>query len=1588
MLVAVCFVSACDLVGVDKTNDDSTPPTVPSGLQVTAPDPQRVVLQWSASSDSGTSVAGYRVFRSDLSTAIGTVTATSYTDTTVAPATTYGYFVTAFDGATPANESGPTSVVQVRTPSAADIVAPDVPANVQAVATGPTQVNLSWDVSADTGGSGLAGYRIFRNGNTTPVATVATASYSDTNLTAGTAYSYVIRAMDGAGNVSGPSNAVSVTTPIPPDSIPPTVPGSLTATAQGASAVLLNWIASTDASGIQRYEIQRDGVKISDAPGNATSFVDSAVSAATTYSYAVRAIDGANNASAFSNVANVTTSAATDTTPPTAPSAVAATANGSQSIVVTWIGSTDTGGSGLAGYRVFRDGGANPVGQVGAGVLTYTDSGLAPNSTHTYVVRAFDSDGNVSTPSNSASATTSSDTTAPSVPTNVVANALASDSVRVTWSASTDTGGSGLAGYRIYRNGTQLTAVGAGTTTFTDATAAPGTAYAYRVSAIDNAGNESAQSTPANVTTPADSLAPSAPANLTAAPAGANQITLTWNASSDTGGSALAGYRVTRDGTQIAQVSAGTLTFADTGLAPLSMHSYTVRAFDNAANVSPASNVATATTGGDATPPSAPAGLTATAAGSTQINLAWNASSDAGGSGLVGYRIFRGGTQVAQVASGVLSFADTGLSPNTNYSYVVRAIDGANNVSGPSNTAQATTAQDTIAPSAPSGLVATALSSTSVRLVWNGSTDTGGAGLAGYRVFRGGAQIATGISGTTYTDNTVAPNTSYAYTVRALDNAGNASSDSNTASVTTPTDTTAPSAPSGLATTSVTETQVGLTWNASTDTGGSGLAGYRVFRNAAQIATGIILTSYTDTTVTGVTYTYTVRAVDNAGNVSADSNSVQASPQASQPSGLDSRPSNTTCIAPNQPTTNTSVATQRVFPSLSFTSPILLTEAPGEPTNRWYVVEQRGTIRRFEGTNPSTTTQWADLQSIVDDSASESGLLGMAFHPNYASNGRVFLSYTGSGASPFQSHISEFRRGLNGLLDPTTERILLRLDQPFDNHNGGNILFGPDGNLYIGFGDGGSGGDPGNRAQNRNLLFGKILRINVDGANPYAIPANNPYVGNGLCSAGSGSASCPEIYAYGLRNPWRWSFDRSATDPDLWLSDVGQDSWEEVDRIVKGGNYGWRIREGRHCFNPSSNCPLTANGAPLIDPIAEYDHSLGQSITGGYVYRGTAIASLRGRYVFADFSSGRLMYLATNSSGGFDRRDLIQSTGLNISSFAEDSAGELYVVDYNGGLYQIVPGSGTINDTVPANLIDTGCVSMADPKLPASGLIPYAPNAAFWSDGAAKERWMALPNNQTITIQSDGDWSFPSGTVLVKHFRLGTRLIETRLFMRHPDTGNWGGYTYQWNSAQTAATLVKGGLITNINPPGQDWIYPSEAQCLQCHTSAAGRSLGLETAQLNSNLTYPATGRMANQLATLNAIGMFTTPLAQPPSALPVYPDPYGTSGSLTERARAYLHTNCSQCHRPSGGTPSNMDLRFGTASAATNACNATPASGDLGISGARLIVPGNPAASLIFVRMSRRDLHQMPPLASNLVDTAGVALIQSWIAGMNSTCQ
>lgn len=336
--------------------------------------------------------------------------------------------------------------------------------------------------------------------------------------------------------------------------------------------------------------------------------------------------------------------------------------------------------------------------------------------------------------------------------------------------------------------------------------------------------------------------------------------------------------------------------------------------------------------------------------------------------------------------------------------------------------------------------------------------------------------------------------------------------------------------------------------------------------------------------------------------------------------------------------------------------PVFVTHA-GDGSNRLFIVEQAGRIRIFQnGSLPGTP--FLDIQSRVT-SGGERGLLGIAFHPDYRNNRRFFLNYTNNRPT-LKTIIAEYQTSAsNANVAQTTERVLLEINQPFDNHNGGQLLFGPDGYLYIGMGDGGSGGDPQNNGQNLDALLGKLLRIDVDGAQPYAIPPTNPFVNR---------SGADEAWAFGLRNPWRFSFDRLTGR--LFAADVGQVTREEVDIIERAGNYGWRRYEASLCYNPTSGCGNPAPEFPFQFPIAEYGRTEGSSVTGGYVYRGRMFPELIGTYFFSDYGSGRIWGLTETSLGTWTRTELLRS-GLNVSSFGEDEAGEVYVVHHSGSIHRI-----------------------------------------------------------------------------------------------------------------------------------------------------------------------------------------------------------------------------------------------------------------------------------------------------------------------------
>ena len=378
-------------------------------------------------------------------------------------------------------------------------------------------------------------------------------------------------------------------------------------------------------------------------------------------------------------------------------------------------------------------------------------------------------------------------------------------------------------------------------------------------------------------------------------------------------------------------------------------------------------------------------------------------------------------------------------------------------------------------------------------------------------------------------------------------------------------------------------------------------------------------------------------------------------------------------MPPGPPQVQLSV--ERVFPALTFSAPVAMLQAPND-TSRWFVVEQGGVVRVFQNVPAvaaTTTPDFIDISGQVTFSG-EAGLLGMAFHPNFPADQRVYLFYSQTASGNLMSLLAEFQTKDGGLtLDPSSKKILITLPKPNNegNHNGGNLAFGPDGFLYAGIGDGGGGNDsthgPIGNAQNSNTLFGKMLRIQITAASgSYGIPPDNPNAGNSLCNLnGTGAQPCPEIFALGMRNPWRWSFDRATGQ--LWVGDVGQNAIEEVDRVDLGGNYGWRCFEGTRS-NTDVSCGVPG---PFIPPVAQYGRSVGVTVTGGYVYRGTRFQGLVGRYIFADFGVGTIFSIDSTAQGTLNVTDGFMSA-LSISSFGQGIDGELFVVDYGGGgLYHI-----------------------------------------------------------------------------------------------------------------------------------------------------------------------------------------------------------------------------------------------------------------------------------------------------------------------------
>ncbi len=659
------------------------------------------------------------------------------------------------------------------------------------------------------------------------------------------------------------------------------------------------------------------------------------------------------------------------------------------------------------------------------------------------------------------------------------------------------------------------------------------------------------------------------------------------------------------------------------------------------------------------------------------------------------------------------------------------------------------------------------------------------------------------------------------------------------------------------------------------------------------------------------------------------------------------------------------------FPNLEFASATYITSAPAD-ASRLFVLEQGGKIHTFlNDPNVSQTQVFLDVSRLISSGTGEEGLLGIAFDPDYAANGYFYINYTAPG--PLRTVIARYKRKTDDTADPASATLILQFNQPYTNHNGGMLAFGPDGMLYIGVGDGGSGGDPQGYGQNKSTLLGKILRIDPRGGTPYKIPADNPFVGE--------ASARGEIWALGARNPWRFSFDR--VTKELWVGDVGQDKYEEVDIVEKGDNLGWRPCEGMHRYPNGGPCPSTYKA-----PIHEYDRSKGRSIVGGYVYRGNRLPALKGTYLFGDTLSRTVWGLVKQGTKVLSNSEL-GTMPVYLTSLGEDAKGEVYFVGYGeqAQIYQLEERPPSTS-TFPEQLSKTGLFLDTVRLVPNPGLIEYDVNQPLWSDGTLKRRWMGLPTHASIYFDPLKPWTFPLGTVLAKHFELkladgSLRRLETRVLLR--ERSGWKGYTYKWNETQTDADLIDAAIDETYlvagpsGPVKQTWTYPSRTDCLRCHTPGAGFVLGVTTRQINRN--FPFALQTDNQIRAWNHVGLFSGDVAS--QAIHAFPSPNDASLPLDHRARAYLDVNCASCHRPAGGTPNDIDLRFDTPTANTRLVDVAPTSGDLGIAGALRIARKDPARSILLQRMKRLDDKRMPTAGSHVLDDEALTLITDWIKSL-----
>lgn len=708
--------------------------------------------------------------------------------------------------------------------------------------------------------------------------------------------------------------------------------------------------------------------------------------------------------------------------------------------------------------------------------------------------------------------------------------------------------------------------------------------------------------------------------------------------------------------------------------------------------------------------------------------------------------------------------------------------------------------------------------------------------------------------------------------------------------------------------------------------------------------------------------------------------------------------------------------TERIWPAISFEHPVFLAVQPH--AHRMFVGEQAGKVWSF-----AMRDDVAEKHLVFDTKASITyppdtsfdALYGCAFDPEFATNRFIYLCYVlkpkPNDILPEGSRVSRFVLSDTDppTIDPQSETILLTYRA--GGHNGGCLEFGPDGCLYISTGDG-AGPNPPDQlrtGQDCSDFLSSILRIDVRGATaekPYQVPADNPFLDR--------PGVKPEIWAYGFRNPWKMTFDRETGD--LWVGDVGWDQWELVQHVTKGANFGWAAFEGRQPILPD----VDTGPSPVLPPTIALPHSIAASVTGGYVYRGRKYPEIVGQYLFGDWETKRIWAVDHDASGQPVMRDLADS-GLQIVAFGQDADGEIYVADYGQGVIHALVRNRHASEAVPfpQKLSETGIFADVQLQSPNPGVLPFEINQPMWSDFATAQRWIAIPGSDLVIWHPQDraipgsmfsrQHDFPEGTVLVKTLSLemtagdpqSTKKIETQLL--HFDGVNWLGYSYAWNDDQTDAVLVPSDgqqrTLRIVDPEWsggervQRWSFASRTQCLSCHTPWAQHALAFQPHQLQRPVIQD--GQEVSQLKWLEDHGYYQRVNNQQKTLEPLSEqqlkdlkplaradDPTATVHDL---ARSYLHVHCSHCHRFNGGGAGSFELLSKLTDEQLLVIDTPPRQGNLGIDDALIVTPGDPAHSLLYVRMGKFGRGHMPHLGTEFVDEQGLGWIEGWIRGLAS---